>query len=228
MSKYGVISGPYFPIFSPNTRKYGPEITPYLDSFLTVTIFIQSSRPEVFCEISVKFFRTPILKNICERLLVFIKTINHRSLAGPLQFSHQLFYDGGPYHIETSPLISFVNQWTGFYMIGTSVISELIFAFAIFSLLKYFVKLIGKQLWWWPIHLKSSKQYWVIFLIDKIIEISSRYSFCKPHIFYERLDKTLNCLYYWKVHSQVWDNFWQVKVLLNWWKMLIISHWKLF
>ena len=33
MSKYGVISGPYFPVFNPNTGKYGPEITPYLDTF---------------------------------------------------------------------------------------------------------------------------------------------------------------------------------------------------
>ena len=42
MSKYGVISGPYFPVFglnteiygvfSPNTVKYGPEITPYYDT----------------------------------------------------------------------------------------------------------------------------------------------------------------------------------------------------
>ena len=27
MSKYGVISGPYFPVFRLNTEKYGPEIT---------------------------------------------------------------------------------------------------------------------------------------------------------------------------------------------------------
>ena len=33
MSKYGVFSGQYFPIFSPNTGKYGPEKTPYLDIF---------------------------------------------------------------------------------------------------------------------------------------------------------------------------------------------------
>ena len=33
----------------------------------------------------------------------------------------QLFHDGGPYHIEISTLICRVNQWTGFYMIGTSV-----------------------------------------------------------------------------------------------------------
>ena len=26
-----------------------------------------------------------------------------------------------------------------------------------------------------------------------------------------------------KAHSQVWDNFWQLKVLLKWWKMLFIS-----
>ena len=36
MSKYGVISGPYFPVFCPNTGKYGPKITPYLDTFHAV------------------------------------------------------------------------------------------------------------------------------------------------------------------------------------------------
>ena len=33
MSKYGVISGPYFPVFGLNTGRYGPEITLYLDTF---------------------------------------------------------------------------------------------------------------------------------------------------------------------------------------------------
>ena len=54
MSKYGVISGPYFPVFglntgiygvNPNTGKYGPEITPYLDTFHAVhiiTIFLKN------------------------------------------------------------------------------------------------------------------------------------------------------------------------------------------
>ena len=37
----------------------------------------------------------------------------------------ELFHDGGPYHIETSPLICFANQWTGFYMIWTSIMKEL-------------------------------------------------------------------------------------------------------
>ena len=27
------MSGPYFPVFGPNTEKNGPEITPYLDTF---------------------------------------------------------------------------------------------------------------------------------------------------------------------------------------------------
>ena len=31
------------------------------------------------------------------------------------------FHEGGPYHIETSPLICEANQWTGFYMIVISV-----------------------------------------------------------------------------------------------------------
>ena len=34
-------------------------------------------------------------------------------------------YDGGPYHIETSPLICRANQWTDLYMIGTSVMKGL-------------------------------------------------------------------------------------------------------
>ena len=33
VSKYGVFSGPYFPVFELNTEKYGPEKTPYLDTF---------------------------------------------------------------------------------------------------------------------------------------------------------------------------------------------------
>ena len=42
VSKYGVISGLYFPVFGlnmeicPNTGKYGPEVTLYLDNFHTV------------------------------------------------------------------------------------------------------------------------------------------------------------------------------------------------
>ena len=36
MSEYEVISGPYFPVFSPNTGKYGPEINLYLDTFYAV------------------------------------------------------------------------------------------------------------------------------------------------------------------------------------------------
>ena len=35
------------------------------------------------------------------------------------------FHDAGPYHIETSPLIWRVNQWTGFYIVGASVMKDL-------------------------------------------------------------------------------------------------------
>ena len=36
VSKYAVISGPYFPVFGLNTKKYEPEITPYLGTFHAV------------------------------------------------------------------------------------------------------------------------------------------------------------------------------------------------
>ena len=43
-----------------------------------------------------------------------------------LLVTFSLFYDEVPCHIETSLLICRVNQWTGFSMIGTSVMKELI------------------------------------------------------------------------------------------------------
>ena len=43
MSKYGVFSGKYFPVFSPSTGKYGPEKTPYLETFHEVT-FLENFR----------------------------------------------------------------------------------------------------------------------------------------------------------------------------------------
>ena len=42
-----------------------------------------------------------------------------------INMANQLFPDGGPYNIETSPLICRANQWISFYMIWTSVIEEL-------------------------------------------------------------------------------------------------------
>ena len=33
VSKYGVCSGTYFPVFSPNAEKYGQEKSPYLGHF---------------------------------------------------------------------------------------------------------------------------------------------------------------------------------------------------
>ena len=43
-AKYGVISGPYYTkylsVFSPNAGKYGPEITPYLDTFHAVISYM--------------------------------------------------------------------------------------------------------------------------------------------------------------------------------------------
>ena len=48
VSKYGVFSGPYFPAFGLNTGKYGPEKTPYLDSFHTVSKTVLSFLEEFY------------------------------------------------------------------------------------------------------------------------------------------------------------------------------------
>ena len=46
MFKYRVISGPYFPVFGLDTGNYGPEITPYLDTFHAVsetTVYVRDT-----------------------------------------------------------------------------------------------------------------------------------------------------------------------------------------
>ena len=40
VSEDGVSPGPYFPVFSPNTRKYGPERTASLDTFHAVNVLV--------------------------------------------------------------------------------------------------------------------------------------------------------------------------------------------
>ena len=39
-------------------------------------------------------------------------------------FRLYLFHDGGTYHIDTNPLIHIANQWTDFYMTGTTVMKK--------------------------------------------------------------------------------------------------------
>ena len=53
---YGVFSGPYFPVFSPNTGKYGPEKTPYLDTFHTVAdeLFLDWNTSAAICSWTVR------------------------------------------------------------------------------------------------------------------------------------------------------------------------------
>ena len=56
---------------------------------------------------------------------------------------NQLFHDGGPYHIETSPLTCGANQWTGFYIIGISVLKDTGFYIIGTSVLKDFSVIFG-------------------------------------------------------------------------------------
>ena len=49
VSKYGVFSGPYFPVFGLNTGKYGSEKTPYLDTFHAVLVSEKSFHSALEC-----------------------------------------------------------------------------------------------------------------------------------------------------------------------------------
>ena len=42
--KHGVSSGPYFPVYSPNMGKCGPEKTPYMDTFHEVQMTIDVNK----------------------------------------------------------------------------------------------------------------------------------------------------------------------------------------
>ena len=43
VSKCGGFSGTYFPVFGLNTEKYGPEKTPYFDTFHAVIFFLRNA-----------------------------------------------------------------------------------------------------------------------------------------------------------------------------------------
>ena len=91
VSKYGVISGPYFPAFGLNTeiygvnlriqseyRKDGPEITPYLDTFQAVPLLGDFNSDFSFL-IQVVTFLNTFYKNESQKSFVtvigrFVKT----------------------------------------------------------------------------------------------------------------------------------------------------------
>ena len=49
VSKYRVFSGPYLSVFSPNVGKYGPEKTPYLDTFQAGALQANKELGLIFC-----------------------------------------------------------------------------------------------------------------------------------------------------------------------------------
>ena len=75
MSKYGVFSGPYFPVFGLNTGKYGLEKTTYLDTFYAV--FLAQLLLEIYVNIAC-FSLTEIWKRT--RSLIFNKAAKWRMM----------------------------------------------------------------------------------------------------------------------------------------------------
>ena len=70
-----------------------------------------------------KFLKISILKNIWSDCFIpyLVSFQDFPWDVFPQGITFQLFHDRALYHIETSALICRTNQWTGFYMIGTSV-----------------------------------------------------------------------------------------------------------
>ena len=74
----------------------------------------------------IDFSRKITLKLFITKILLLVMNL-WKSLSLEISDLDQIrFHDGGRYHIETSPLICGVNQWTGFYMISASVMKGLI------------------------------------------------------------------------------------------------------
>ena len=62
----------------------------------------------------------------CDMLIFFISDGVKIALSTHGLGNIELFHDVGSYHIENNPSICSTNQWTGFFMIGASVMKELI------------------------------------------------------------------------------------------------------
>ena len=69
----------------------------------------------------------PALIYFVEDCIFFFISICDRTNSGMLLIPVMtIFHDGCCYHIETSPMSSTENQWSGFSMIVTSAMKELI------------------------------------------------------------------------------------------------------
>ena len=93
MSKYGVFSGPYFPVFGVNTGNYGPEKTPYLDIFHAILEMHSLSNidAEVYSDPCQTFKMEPFCENsqrIKPQVSANINVFQVGHLPGPY-FTHQ-------------------------------------------------------------------------------------------------------------------------------------------
>ena len=78
MSKCPIISCPYFPVFELDTVKYGPGITPYLDTSVRNPIKHQASMMKQFLNEPCHVIQNPLLfRTLCNynifRLLIHLK-----------------------------------------------------------------------------------------------------------------------------------------------------------
>ena len=114
------------------------KTAPPLLVFWFIKNFLKFSRAIVFWSTIGKCFWILVLdqyslgKNLAYLTLLFHfyppppGNVFRRDRNETLVWNGLTFYDRGPYHIETSQLIYRENHWTGFYVVGTSVLKDLI------------------------------------------------------------------------------------------------------
>ena len=91
MPKYGVISGPYFPVFGLNTGEYRPEITTYLDTFHAVIMnqkLSTKSSYKIFVSTAKSSYQQ---QNLCINSKIFVSTAKSSYQQQNLRINSKIF-----------------------------------------------------------------------------------------------------------------------------------------
>ena len=110
VSKYEVFSGPYFPVFSPNTGKYGPEKPPYLDTFhAAIKDRLDQVSFNLFSDIEQLLLKSingeDYQQELDNFLKFFVDDIDPFALSSELSIISSICKDGNPAHFDVLSIL---------------------------------------------------------------------------------------------------------------------------
>ena len=115
VSKYRIFSGPYFPVFILNTGKYGPEKTPYLNTFYAVKLKNQIAKAwnvwNLILGSLIKYVRRIYQKNNISNTLIRTPARSYQGVrknSFSENLAHVLMY--GPFSLRTNNHLGFVKS----------------------------------------------------------------------------------------------------------------------